>query len=83
MCILIPPAPPPPGRPDRGGWTRVMRRHVHVTKISIPAQISALSEVDLAETDENGNETNAETKTKTENGRQDCTFCGIGRRSCK
>ena len=44
-------------------------------------------QVDLAETDENGNENERGNENGNENengkGRQDSTFCGIGRRSCK
>ena len=39
--------------------------------------------MDLAETDENGNENERGNENENGKGRQDYTFCGIGRRSCK
>ena len=40
-------------------------------------------QVDLAETDENGNENERGNENENGKGRQDSAFCGIGRRYCK
>ena len=40
-------------------------------------------QVDLAETDENGNENERGNENEKGNGRQEGSKCGIGRRSCK
>ena len=40
-------------------------------------------QVDLAETDENGNENERGNENEKGNGRQDSYKCGIGRRPCK
>ena len=42
-----------------------------------------LGQVDLAETDENGNENERGNENEKGNGRQEGSKCGIGRRSCK
>ena len=42
-----------------------------------------VGQVDLAETDENGNENERGNENEKGNGRQEGSKCGIGRRSCK
>ena len=42
-----------------------------------------MGQVDLAETDENGNENERGNENEKGNGRQEGYKCGIGRRHCK